>query len=152
VGTIGCRGHVAWPALALPAVAAQAQSSLPRVPTAQLCPGSHAFAADPYSEPPHESQILLVRERSGRLRAWFIPVHKGTRRLPEDARWTPGLPCAAFVVDVEADLIACGDPLIPADIRLRYRWRIDGHRRSDFVPDLIAIPGAEVGGHFVLHR
>jgi hypothetical protein len=152
VGTSGCRAPVAGLALSLLAGAGQAQSSLPRVPTAQLRPGGHTFAADPYSEPPHESQILFVREKSGRLRAWFIPVRKGLRRLPEDARWTPGLPCAAFVVDVEADLIACGDPLIPADIRLRYRWRIDGHRRSDFVPDLIAIPGAEVGGHFVLHR
>ncbi len=152
MGLVGCRGLVALPTLALLAVAAQAQSSLPRLPSAQIRPGSHAFATDPYSEPPHESQILLVREKSGRLRAWFIPVRKGARRLPEDARWTPGLPCAAFVIDVEADLIACGDPLIPADIRPRYRWHIDGHRRSDFVPDLIAIPGAEVGGHFVLHR
>ncbi len=65
----------------------------------------------PCSEAPHESQTLLVRETTGRLRAWFIPVRQGWRRLPEDGRWAPGAPCVQFVVD------------------------------------LIAIPGAEAGGH-----
>lgn len=152
MGAIGRRGRPTLLVLALLAGSAQAQYSLPRLPTAQLRPGSHAFAADPYSEPPNESEILLVRETSGRLHAWFIPVRQGTRRLPQDERWTPGLPCAAFVVEFASDLIGCADPRVPADIRHRYRWHLDGHRRTDFVPDLIAIPGAEVDGHFVVHR
>ena len=36
-------------------------------------------------------------------------------------------------------------------LRARYRWRLDGRRITDFVPDLIAIPGAELEGAFVLH-
>jgi hypothetical protein len=138
--------------LAAMATAAAGQSSLPRIPTAQLRPGSHSFVADPYSEPPNESQILLIRETGGRLRAWFIPVRKGSRRLPEDERWTPGAPCLQFLVDFRSGVIGCRDPQIPPDILRRYRWRIDGQHLTEFVPDLIAIPGAEVEGQFILHR
>lgn len=147
--------RTAWIAGALlgaSVLTAQAQTALPELPTRQLRPGNFAFARDPYSEPPHESTILLVRERSGRLRAWFIPVREGSPRLPEDERWNPGAACARFGVDFAAGVIACERAALPAELLARYRWRLDGQRLSEFVPDLIPIPGREAGGRFLLHR
>jgi hypothetical protein len=135
-----------WP------IDAQAQTPRPRLPTAALPPGAFAFAADPYSAPPYESEILLVRERSGVLRAWFIPVRQGARRLPQDERWTPGLACPRFVVDFEVGTLGCENPALPDEVMARYRWRLDGQRLTEFVPDLLAIPGREDKGFFVLHR
>lgn len=146
------RGVSISTALWVVASASQAQSQLPRIPTAQLRPGSHVFAPDPYSEPPNESEILLVREKGGRLHAWYVPVRKGLRRLPDDERWSPGPPCAKFAVDFTSDTISCRDTRMPAEILLRYRWSISGRRLTEFVPDLIPIPGKEEGGFFVLHR
>ena len=143
---------VAGVLLAATSLAAGSRTALPELPTRQLRPGSFAFARDPYSEPPYESAILLVRERSGRLHAWFIPVREGTHRLPEDERWNPGAACARFGVDFTRGVIACERAALPAELLARYRWRLDGQRLSEFVPDLIAIPGREVGGRFLVHR
>ncbi len=133
------------------AAAAPAQTALPRVPTAQLRAGQFAFVPDPYSDPERPSEILLVRDRTGTLRAWFVPVRGGSHRLPADERWSPGPPCPEFVVDFDAGAIGCRSPAMPAEWTARYRWRIDGRRLTDFVPDLIAVPGTERSGHFVLH-
>lgn len=127
-----------------------AAGSPPELDATRLAPTQFAFVPDPYSQAPYESEILLVRSGSGRLRAWFVPVRQGLRRLPEDAQWSPGRPCAEFYVDFAADVIGCRDPALPPPIAQRYRWRIDGTRRTDFVPDLLPIPGAEENGRFVI--
>ena len=137
---------LAW-LLSAACLAAHAQAELPRVPTAQLAPGQFAFAPDPYSQPPFESELMLVREPSGRLRVWYLPVREGRWRLPEDGRWTPGRPCPGWRVDFRAGTLRCEHPDLPT----RYRWALDGRALSGAVPDLIAVPGAEVDGHFVLH-
>lgn len=133
------------------AAVAHAQTPLPRIPTAQLLAGHFAFVPDPYSAPPRESEILLLRERSGVLRAWFIPLRQGLRRLPEDLGWAPGPACPQLVADFDAGEVRCLNPDMSEALRARYRWRLDGRRLTDFVPDLIAIPGAELEGAFVLH-
>lgn len=138
-------------ALALPVIT-PAQTPRPRLDSAGIAAGSFAFVPDPYSAPPYESEILLLRERSGVLRAWFIPVRQGVHRLPQDERWTPGLACPRFIVDFEAGTLGCHNPAVPQEVMARYRWRLDGRRLSDFVPDLLAIPGSEAQGFFVLYR
>lgn len=138
--------------LALLVSQATAQTALPRVPSAQVRPGSFALVADPYSGPPHGSQILLVRDPAGRLKAWYIPLREGLPRLPADERWNPGPACSAFAVDFGAGVIRCAVSHLPDEVLRRYRWTTGGQRLTDFVPDLIAVPGAEEGGSFVLHR
>jgi hypothetical protein len=78
---------------------------------------------------------------------WYLPVRQGRWRLPEDEGWTPGRPCPGWQVDFGAGTLRCDHPGLPP----RYRWALDGRGLSGAVPDLIAVPGAEVDGHFVLH-
>lgn len=144
------RGGGPWLLSAAILAPVHAADGLPRLDATRLAPAQFAFVADPYSQAPFDSQILLVRSAAGRLHAWFIPVRQGVRRLPEDAQWSPGRPCAEFFVDFGADVIGCRDPALAPSIAQRYRWRIDGTRRTDFVPDLLPIPGHEQDGRFVI--
>lgn len=124
----------------------------PSVATDAVAPGTFAWAPDPYSAPPLDASVLmLVREPAGRLRVWFFLQRDGVPRLPADAQWRAGPPCGRFELDAAADELACRDADLPPSIAARYRWHLDGRRRTEFVPDLLRVPGAERGGRYVLH-
>jgi hypothetical protein len=132
-------------------VSARTDAELPRILLSDLKPGTWKYA--PYLQE-HRGQgidVLLVRDKSGRLFAWLVAVKDGQRRLPDQAWWRPGYPCE-LEPNFESREIACNDTKASEWSRARYRWKIDGTSQSSQVPDMEPAQGVEESGHFVVGK
>lgn len=131
---------------------ARTDAALPRLPTADIAPGTYRFVPDIYEDRLFRGEVLLVRDISGRLMAWYIPGRNGVRSLPDGHWWRPGNPCPDLRPDFTAGVIACFDPAAPDWLRTRYRWSLEGKALSDQVPHMEPVPGVEESGYFVFHK
>lgn len=136
----------------------RAKAALPRIPVADLAPGSYRIVPSPWSTPRWEHGILLIRRQDSRIDAWFLVTRDGVPYMPDGHWWRPGVACPGFRVDFEKNAIECpadGFPEWAGDTWRRYRWSLGGKHLGNgdksWVPDLERIPGREELGDLVLY-
>jgi hypothetical protein len=129
---------------------ARTDAALPRLESSMIAAGSYKYVTDPYSMEGWESEILMIRSRDGVLRAWFIPVKGGVRRLPDGPLWRPGRPCRELIPDFEREEIYCTEPNQSEWDVKRYRWNLEGKSLFNQTVDMVPIQGVEESGNFVL--
>lgn len=122
----------------------------PCVASADLPAAAHRLADDPHAARPGASVLWMVRLPDRALRVWFLPLKQGLPLLPQDAHWRSGLPCGQLTVDFSGGTLGCGaSPLAGAALE-RWRWNLQGEPLDELVPPLIAVPGLERDGRFLV--
>jgi hypothetical protein len=132
-------------------VSARTDAELPRISLSDLKPGTWKYA--PYFQEDHGQgiDVLLIRDKDGKLFTWLVVVKDGRRRLPDQAWWRPGYPCE-LEPNFESGEIACNDNRASEWSRSRYRWKIDGTSLSNQVPNMEPAQGIEESGYFVVGK
>lgn len=134
----------------------RAKAAMPRIPVADLAPGSYKIVPSPWSTPQWGYGILLIRRQDSRINAWFLTTRDGVPHMPDRHWWRPGEPCPGFTVNFEKNAIECpaeGFPEEAGDTWQRYRWSLGGRYlgKEKWIPDLERIPGREELGDLVLY-
>ncbi len=129
----------------------QAIAALPRVKIPSLTPEQFAIVENPVSNNQSPSKLMLLRQKSGQLFVWSIPVRNGVFAMPDIHWWRPGISCLSFAPDFENEVIACTDSDLPAWWSEHLRWRLDGTNISGSVDNMPRIQGQERLGEFIFH-
>lgn len=132
----------------------------PGVRVARLPPGSFVWASAPddprylpdglRAQDAGRLALLLLRERDGSLRAFYLPRQGGRASVPAAASpAVAGIPCEDMALDFGRGDIACRQTSAGFDFAARHRWSLQGRALSPGTPDLYAVPGQELDGDWL---
>ena len=127
---------------------------------ARLPPGSFFWASAPddprylpdglRAQDADRLALLLLRERDGSLRAFYLPRQGGRASVPAAASpAVAGIPCEDMAPDFGRGDIACRQTSAGFDFAARHRWSLQGRALSPGTPDLYAVPGQELDGDWL---
>ena len=132
----------------------------PGVRVARLPPGSFVWASAPddprylpdglRAQDAGRLALLLLRERDGSLRAFYLPRQGGRASVPAAASpAVAGIPCEDMAPDFGRGDIACRQTSAGFDFAARHRWSLQGRALSPGTPDLYAVPGQQLDGDWL---
>jgi hypothetical protein len=141
---------MAWVGIRTLSPSAAAEASRPSVRIPHLSLGAFGYIADPLSSDTWPSELLVIRDRTGKVTVFRIPMTDGLHALPDVHWWKAGWPCSRLEPDFATSRIRCHDAEASDWIR-SLAWSIDGRfvgaelKMDDMiVATEIGAPGDEV--------
>lgn len=130
--------------------------ALPSLRVSDLPPGSFKWSDAPVPPPGVGSEqaarlkLLVLRDASGRVHAFYLPATDGKASVPTGGdALLPGIPCEDFAPDFRTQDIACRQAATGFDFALHHRWSLTGDNLTGGAPNLRRADGRETAGDWV---
>lgn len=115
----------------------RSEANRPELVVPSLQVNQFAWLSNPTATEQWPSQILALRDASGALHTWEIPMRDTHYLMPNDKWLNASWPCVDFRPDPSKQVIACWDQDLHAWGKENYQWDFSGKNIRGVVEDLL---------------